>query len=393
MEKLYIVGFGPGCESLWTQEAKNIMELRARILSTARISEKGKTFNRCTLSQIMEELQKTISGVTVVLVSGDCNFFSICKTISKVFSDMYDIKLISGSTSIQYFSSKILVPYDDAKVISMHGRDGRIVSKVCYNKKVFALTGGEYKAHNICNLLYECGLGGVTVYIGENLSYENERIVKGTALDLKEQLFSDLSVMYIENDSYKNPHEPIKDDLFIRGNVPMTKEEVRWLSIQKLGIQPYDIVYDVGAGTGSVSIEMARKAYNGLVYAIEKKDEACELIIKNRNIHGAYNLDVIQDKAPDGILNLPIPDKAFIGGSSGNLDSIIKLLKEKNPNIKITANAITSQSVSQILNSFNNYGFKDINTICINVSKSRKVSTYDMMIAQNPVYIITAVGG
>lgn len=389
MEKLYIVGFGPGDEKLLTVESSHIIKSADRILSTKRIGKKSEDIQSYKLPELMKELEKKIAGNTVVLVSGDCNFFSISKNIVKKFSSKYDIELINGISSIQYFSAKILIPYDDAKIVSMHGRDGQIVPKVSYNKKVFALTGGDYRAHDICRILWECGLGEVEVIVGENLSYDDEKIIKGTACLLKEQFFDDLSVMYIENSLAINPHFLIKDEEFIRKDVPMTKEEVRWLSLQKLGILPSDIVYDIGAGTGSVSIEMARKAFDGFVYAIEVKDKACDLIEENRIKHGAYNLKIINAKAPDGILELPTPQRAFIGGSLGNMDDIVKNLIEKNPDIKIVANAITLQSLNQILDSFNKYGFINIDTICVNIAKAQKVGNYDMMMAQNPVYIIT----
>ncbi len=392
MGKLYLVGFGVGDEELWTVKAKKIISSADRILSTSRLSKslpENKDVKSCTLTELINELRTNTNGITVVLVSGDCGFFSVSKSIVESFSNIYDIELINGISSVQYFSAKIGIPYDDALICSMHGRSQRIVSKVAYNKKVFVLTGGAYKAQDICKLLAESGLSVVNVSIGEKLSYIDERIVKGTAGELKNIVFDDLSVMYIENKSFKNPYLPLIDEDFIRGEIPMTKAEVRWLSIQKLGIMPTDIVYDIGAGTGSVSIEMARKAFDGFVYAFEMKEEACDLISKNKIKHGAYNLEVIHTKAPEGIEGLPKPDKVFIGGSSGNIGEILKALKRKNPEVKIVSNAITLQSVNQILKGYENSGFANKDIICVNIARSKKIQSYDMMIAQNPIYIIS----
>lgn len=389
MEKLFIVGFGPGDERLQSTKTKEILSSAQRILSTSRISQSDNQIENIKLSELLTELRRPQTGITVVLVSGDCCFFSISKQLVNEFSNIYDIELVSGISSIQYFSAKLAVTYDDALITSMHGRDGRIVPKVCYNKKVFALTGGDFKAHDICSSLWESGLGNVKIWVGEKLSYPNERIVHGTASELKELIFDDLSVMYIENTEAQNPYLPLRDDDFIRRDVPMTKEEVRWLTLQKLQLSQYDIVYDIGAGTGSVSIEMARKVCNGFVYAIENKAEAYELILENRKKHGAYNLSVIKAKAPDGMAYLPIPQKVFIGGSSGNMDEIVKCVVDRNSDVRIVANAITLQSISQILQSFEKHGLTNIDTICVNISKSKKLGTYDMMMAQNPVYIVT----
>jgi len=388
MEKLYIAGFGLGHKELLTEKTKKIIQSSSRVLSTSRIGQSGENIKSCTLSELMAELDKPVEGDSVVLVSGDCSFFSIAKNIVRDFSDRYEIELVNGISSIQYFSAKIAVPYDDSTVISMHGRNAQIIPKVAYNKKVFALTGGTYKAHDICRILCNSGLHHVKVKIGEKLSYSDERIVCGLASDLKDEIFDDLSVMYVENSSAENPHLPIRDDEFVRGDIPMTKEEIRWLSLQKLSILPTDIIYDIGAGTGSVSVEMARKAFDGFVYSVEMKADACELIEKNKVKHGAYNVQVVCAKAPEQIHSLPTPNKVFIGGSAGNMDNILGFLVEKNRNIKIVANAISLQSLNQILVGFERYGIKIKDNICVNIAKSKKLGSYDIMMAQNPVYIV-----
>jgi precorrin-6Y C5,15-methyltransferase (decarboxylating) len=173
----------------------------------------------------------------------------------------------------------------------------------------------------------------------------------------------------------------------------MTKEEIRWLSIQKLAVSPGDTVYDIGAGTGSVAVEMARKAFDGFVYAIEPQEEACALIRQNAARHGAFNLDIVQGEAPAALAGLPVPDKAFIGGSSGNMDSILASLTARTPGITVVASAITLQTLHQAVAGFEKYGLTHTEIICVNIAKGRKAGGYDMMMAQNPVYIMTGRGG
>ena len=382
MEKLFIIGFGPGNEAMLTEKAQDTLKTTQRILCTREMP----------LKELMLELKNPLSGQTVVLVSGDCGFFSVTKTILENFTNLYEIEIIPGISSIQYLSAKIKTSYDDAALISLHGRDGNIVSKVAYNKKVFALTGGENSVSGICQSLCRYGLGDASVSIGERLSYPDERIVTDKAEILKDLDFDNLSVIYIENPSAVNPHIPLGDDDFVRGNTPMTKEEIRWLSIQKLGINPHDILYDIGAGTGSVSVEMARKAFEGFVYSIEIKEDACDLIRENAIKHGAFNIEIVHGEAPDAFNNLPMPNKAFIGGSSGNMDGILEKLILLNPNIKIVANAITLQTLHQITEGFEKQGITATDIICVNIAKSKRVGDYEMMMAQNPVYIISGEG-
>jgi precorrin-6Y C5,15-methyltransferase (decarboxylating) len=391
MEKLFIIGFGPGDENLFSAKAKDHLAKAGRILSTRLVG--GEKIHCLSLTELALELKKPFPGETAVLISGDCGFFSIAKTIVRDFAELYEIELIPGISSMQYLSAKLKVAYDDAALVSLHGRQVNIVPKVSYNKKIFALTGGANSVKNICQTLFQYGLGEVRVSVGERLSLPEEKIITGTAAVFKEVDFDELSVIYIENKAAVKPYLPLSDHEFIRGGAPMTKEEVRWLSIQKLGISPGDIVYDIGAGTGSVAVEMARKAFGGFVYAIEKEADACALIKENAKAHGAFNLEIIKGEAPAALNGLPAPDKVFIGGSSGQIDSILETLLTKNTPLKIVANAITIQSLNKILAGFEKYGIENTDLICVNIAKAKKIKGYDLMLAQNPVYIICGAGG
>jgi precorrin-6Y C5,15-methyltransferase (decarboxylating) len=322
-----------------------------------------------------------------VLVSGDTGFFSIAKTLIEKLADSCNIDVVCGISSLQYFCSKIGISYENMKVVSLHGRKNSILGSISYNQKVFVLTGGNNKAHAVCSSLTDNGLGDVVVTAGENLSMPKERIIKGSAKELSEYTFDDLTVLLIENHNFVNCYLPLYDRDFIRGNIPMTKEEVRFVTLSKLAVEPCDIVYDIGAGTGAVSMEMARKAYDGCIYAIEHKEEAVDIIKQNRQKLGGYNVSVIHGKAPETLLKLPKPDKAFIGGSSGNMNEIVEVLLEKNPNIKLVANAITLETLNEAVTAFEKHGF-ETDIVCINVSASKRVGGYHMMMANNPVYVI-----
>jgi len=391
-KQLYIIGAGTGAIEFLTDKGLQLIKSCDVVYSTKRLSKLLSAIREDIIESTVLEMQTEIiesqSERIGVLVSGDTGFFSITKTLVDKLSESCDIDVVCGISSMQYFCSKIGISYENMKVVSLHGRENSILGAVSYNPKVFVLTGGNNKAHTVCSNLVNNDLGEIRVTAGENLSLPGERIVKGSARELSGYTFDDLTVLLIENNNFVYSHLPLYDEDFIRGDIPMTKEEVRYVTISKLAVEPSDIVYDIGAGTGSVAMEMARKAYDGCVYAIEHKEEGISLINQNRGRLGSYNVSVIHGNAPEALLKLPRPDKAFIGGSSGNMNEIVKLLREKNPKIKLVANAITLETLNEAITAFKKNGFKT-DIVCINVSVSKSVGDYHMMIANNPVYIIT----
>ena len=183
----------------------------------------------------------------------------------------------------------------------------------------------------------------------------------------------------------------IADEEFIRQDVPMTKQEIRILSLVKAQIAPDAVVYDIGAGTGSISIEAARLAPQGQVYAIERSSEGIGLIRANAANFAVKNVTVIQAEAPEGLADLPEADAILIGGSGGNLQEI---LTEVTPKLKasgrLVLNCITVQTLMQCIEFMREHSDTYIyETIQVQVTRLQQVGTYDMAKANNPIYIVT----
>ena len=183
----------------------------------------------------------------------------------------------------------------------------------------------------------------------------------------------------------------MRDEWFIRGEIPMTKSEVRAVSISKLELCRDNIVYDIGAGTGSVSVEAALRVPKGHVYAFEQKEEGCALIRANAEKAGLTNLTVVPGKAPESLAGYPAPDRVFLGGSSGNMEEILDLVTELNPAVQLVINVIALESLSQAMAWFQKKGWEP-EVVCMQVSRAAKRGPYHMMQAQNPIYVLTAQG-
>ena len=392
MQNLYIIGAGMGHISDLTEYAADIIKNADTVYGSARLYEQYKVLNTNIsapkYSEIESVLEKETLKNTALLVSGDVLFYSIAKKIQEKFSNKYNIELVPGISSMQYFLSKLNIINYDIKAVSMHGRNNSCLGPVSYNEYTFMLTGGDKKADNIINELYNARLDYVYVYAGENLHSDNERIVSGKISDMLDYKFSSLTVLLIHNKEYVNPKTNLRDNDFIRGKAPMTKEDIRWLSACYLGIDDNDIVYDVGAGTGSCAVEFAGHAKDGLVYAVEKEDEAFELININKKNLKRHNVISIKGTAPEILTDLPAPDKVFIGGSSKTMKDIFKIVYEKNNHVKITVTAITLETIASAVDAFKDYNIEP-DIVCINSAKSKKAGPYHMMMGNNPVYIIT----
>ena len=279
-----------GNEKNRTVEAEQICQSADLLIGARRMLQSVKTEGKAVFESYKpDEIAAYLAEhpqyeTAAVLLSGDIGFYSGAKKLYDAIErteglEQMEIYPVSGISSVVYFCGKLGGSWEDVHLLSLHGRKQNLIDAVKYHEKVFVLCGEKDGIPKICCKLKEYGLGDVKVAVGTDLSYEQERIVQGTAESLMKEDFAPLSVLLICNpDVKKRIGHGLDDDLFLRGKVPMTKSEVRSISLSKLRLHKDAVVWDVGAGTGSVSIEAASLAKDGVVYAIEKKDEAIDLL-------------------------------------------------------------------------------------------------------------------
>lgn len=397
-QKISLVGIGMGAEKTLTLEGKKALNEAELLIGAKRMTEAVQKPGQMVLHEyrsekIVEYIREHPKYRTVAIaLSGDVGFYSGAKKLIDQLDG--NVEVICGISSVVYFMSKIGLSWDDAKIVSAHGRNCNLISLIRHNPKVFSILGTEDGVAVLASRLVYYGMGDVTLYVGENLSYENEKIFHDKAANLTEYRGDALSVLTACNEKATplSAVHGISDGEFLRGKAPMTKEEVRTVSLSKLRLSEDSVCYDVGAGTGSVSVEMALRAWMGQVYAIEKKEDALALLKENKKKFAVDNLAIIPGVAPEAMTELPAPTHAFIGGSSGNMQDIINLLLEKNPKVRIVINCITLETVTEAMNAIRDFGLEDVDIVQLAAARSKSIGRYHMMMGENPIYIISCSG-
>lgn len=396
-----LVGIGMGNPSGMTIEAAEAIEEADLLVGAKRMLEaagdtKKPFYTDYDAYRIADYIAAHPEYVQVaVLLSGDIGFYSGAKRLYDALDGQgCEIRSLCGISSVVYFCGRLRLTWEDVCLKSAHGRYDNLVHAVKTSRKTFTLLSAAGSVADLCRELQEYGLSRVQVHIGERLGYAEEKITSGTPAELETGSYDGLCVALIENrEAFSSARACIDDGEFLRGKAPMTKSEIRSLSVAKLQLAGNSVVYDVGAGTGSVSIEAALQAPEGIVYAVERNGEACRLIEENKRRFGTPNIKVIHGLAPEALEELPTPTHAFIGGSAGNLYTIIQRLLDKNPHIRLVINAVTVETAGEAVQCLKSLPLIEEEMISVSVAKAKKLGNYHLMAGQNPVYIVTCRGG
>ena len=400
--EVFVVGIGPGDARAQTGEVREAIESADCLIGAQRMLAGATKPERLVLEAIAPETiaaliaQHPECASFAVVMSGDTGFFSGTKKLLPLLTGCR-VHVLPGLSSMSYLCARLGTSYEDVVPVSLHGRAHDITHDLRKHERVFALVGGDGGMQTLCRKLTNAGLGRVHVSVGERLCYPDEKITCGTAEALATHEFDRLSVALIENpcpDAIVT--HGLSDERFLRNLeaghvVPMTKSEVRSVCLSKLQLTKNAVCWDVGAGTGSVSIEMAMQAENGVVYAIEQNTDALALLARNKAAFGMENMEIIAGSAPEACEVLPAPTHVFLGGTSGNLREILALLRERNPNVRIVATAVSLESVGELTAYMKDFNFSEC--VMLQAAKSRVAGRYHLMTGQNPVYIFTLQNG
>ncbi|MCI9506328.1 MAG: precorrin-6y C5,15-methyltransferase (decarboxylating) subunit CbiE [Oscillospiraceae bacterium] len=390
-----LAALGGGTPETMTAGCTAALEQAGCVIGAKRLLEqlpRGCTENRIAAIKpeaILDEILRQNTDCAVVY-SGDTGFYSGARGLLPLLEKAgIPARVLPGVSSVQLLSARLGQPWQDWNLVSAHGTECSVLAAVSAGRPAFFLTGGVLGPAEICRRLTEAGLGTLPVVIGERLSYPDEAITAGTARELAAGTYAPLSVLLAEAAPREKRRCPgFPDNAFLRGDVPMTKQEVRAAALAKLAAEPADTLWDVGAGTGSVSVELALAAPEGQTFAVERKPEACGLIRANREKFSAWNLQLIAGRAPDALRELPPPDGVFIGGTQGGMAEIVDIILQKNANARICVTAIALETLSAAVAALTEHGLS-AHVTQIAVSRSKPAGKLHLLTANNPIFLIT----
>jgi len=406
--QIILAGVGMGNPNCLTKEVEKAIEEADILLGAGRMIaayqpkiEKKPYYTAEQIIPYLEEMQSVTSSKAdrkvVILFSGDTGFYSGCqKLYDALLREVNDgrlhtsVTVMPGISSVAYLAACMGENYQDADICSMHGKElPNLEKKIRMGKQIFLLMSGLKDIHKLGKLLLDAGLIECTVVVGYQLSYPEQLI-----MELKPEECMKLQEDGLYTCCIKNPKPERKmlthgkaDGEFIRDNVPMTKEEVREVSICKLKLYEGAVVYDIGSGTGSIAVEIAGLSDEIKVFALEYKEEAISLITQNKEKFELNNIEIVSGKAPDALENLPVPTHAFIGGSGGKMKEILSALYQKNPHMRVVINAISMETICEIKEVLSTFSIQNADVVQMQVSRAKRVGAYHLMQAENPVWI------
>lgn len=407
MRRIDIVGAGPGSPDLMPSINRTLVRECDLLMGAPRLLDalgglsRARRVPAVSADAIVRELEEGPWERACVLMSGDTGMFSgstpLLERIGaapRLLDCRVRVHPAPGSASL--LAARLGRSWQDWRFLSAHGIELDRRELLSSDRPAFVVTAGGRGPSSICRDLVDAGWGDARVTVAQNLSYGDESIETAAASLLLDREFASLTSMLIEfphQDSSPWPWDTpgIPDELFERGSVPMTKREVRVVALSKLRIARGDVVYDIGSGTGSVTVELALAAGPaGRVYAFERSCEACRLTERNVQAFRLRNVRVVEGEAPRVLEGCPAPDAVFVGGSSGSLPDIVRTLRESGARPRVCVPSVSLETLSSAVSLLGGPGFRDLEVCEVAVARAQAAGSHHLMRANNPVFLIAA---
>lgn len=397
MQPISVVGIGTGSREHLTGQARAALREADVVFGYPRHLElaRGKQARAIqTLAGALDDMEAEYrSGRRVALmVSGDPTLYSFLGLMLARFGAEH-IAVVPGIGAVQAFMAELKCLWQHARIVSAHGRgltENALLHLVRTEKELVVFCDGQRGPQWMAQALVRHGMGDLPMQAGERLGYADARLLRLAARDMARMEFDALCMARIENPQAGPPAPPgLPDAAFIRGKTPMTKRDIRCLAVCDLHLTPDAVVWDIGAGTGSVSVEMARLAPMGTVYAVERDEEALSLIARNRDAMGLCNIEPVRGAAPEALRALPPPTHVFLGGGGREMDAIFDVLESLPRPIRFAAAFVTVDNAAGCLKRLD-AGWQEVRARQVAVTELEKVGGYRMFRAQNPIFLCAA---
>ena len=393
MNWIDVVSAGPGNEDLLTAQARRTLDEADAVFCADRtqtlVGNPAVCRHLTPFSKALEDMETLrAEGLRVaVLLSGDAGLYSMLPLLSERFG-REALRVHPGVSSLQAFCARLGIPWQQARILSAHGTQ-LTPSALCHTvrsgRMTLLLLDAEHNPRWIRQSLKDGGLENADITVGERISYPDECIGPW-----EDREYDPLSVALIENRTagWTPRAFALPDDAFIRGKTPMTRREIRAQVAAELNLIPDAVIWDIGAGTGSVTVECALQCPFGRVYAVERDPDALKLIEENIRQFHLQNVDVVAGSAPKALENLPAPTHVFLGGTGGHAAEILALLEKLDTPVRLCGTAVTLESIRVFFDLLQKK--KNFSAVQIAVSRAELMGGYHMLRAQNPVFVFSA---